>query len=67
LRLGFDGHDLAPEFVALLRQGRGVDQHAVAFDAEQHFGDRQFQVAVERFPVPARRRVAGAAPDARAA
>ncbi len=49
MRLGFEGHDLASEFVALLREGRRVDQYAVAFDAEQHFGDRQFQVAVEAF------------------
>jgi hypothetical protein len=67
LRLGFECHDLASEFVALLREGRRVDQYAVAFDAEQHLGDRQFQVAVERFPAAVRRRVAGAVPGARAA
>ena len=45
--LGFELHHLAAEFVALLRQRGRVDQHAVALHAEQHFGHRQFDVAVE--------------------
>ncbi len=42
----FELHHLLPEFAALRFEQGGVDQHAVAFHAEQHFARRQFDFPV---------------------
>ena len=51
----FEFEHAAAELVALPRQRRAVDQHAVALHAVEHLGHRQFDVAVEAFELFLRR------------
>ena len=47
---------LATQLMALRRQDVAVDQHAVAFHLEQHFGHRQLDVAVHALQLAAEQR-----------